>query len=257
MIPRLLAMAKALALAMAMVRALVTAVAVAVALALALARALALALAMAVVIAMAVAMAVAMALALATAVMAMALVTGVAMVVAVALATGAVKMNELDTSAEAVERLARAMDGTVKWHPGVLTLAAFTLRALVAERDMWRDRLTKAEAQAVRDITDAYAERDMWRAENIKKQEACEQMGRRIAALEAEVAVREQAARRDGMEKAAKLHDEWARDEWSAAHQCNQWAHTPAEHGRHVSNARRHEASAAAIRAAARDGRDE
>lgn len=138
-------------------------------------------------------------------------------------------MSEIDTSMEEVKRLRYGCENyNGDWLINNSGLIAATLRALVAERDMWR-------------------------AENAKKQEACEQMGRRIAALEAEVAAREQAARWEGMEKAAKLHDEWARDEWSAAHQCNQWAHTPAEHGRLVSNALRHEASAAAIRAAAKE----
>ena len=44
------------------------------------------------------------------------------------------------------------------------------------------------------------AECDMWRAENVKKQAACEQMGARIVALEAE----REAARREGIEAALR-----------------------------------------------------
>jgi hypothetical protein len=120
---------------------------------------------------MALVLALAMALALATA---LAMAMALALALAQAMAPGAVKMSKLDTSAEAVKRLRKL----VAAHGDDVDIE--TLRALVAERDMWR-------------------------AENAKKQEACEQMGRRIAALEAEVAAREQAARWEGMEKAAQL----------------------------------------------------
>jgi hypothetical protein len=77
-----------------------------------------------------------------------------------------------DTSNEAVERLAWGLGQRVefinKGHGNVgeyldplFEKAAAALRALLAERDMWRN-------------------------ENAKKQAACEQMGARITALEAE-----------------------------------------------------------------------
>ncbi len=83
-------------------------------------------------------------------------------------------MSEIDTSAEAGERLADFLEPLdfekTCTHcceyraPQEHIDAAATLRALVAERDMWR-------------------------AESTKKQAACEQMGRRITALEAERSV--------------------------------------------------------------------
>jgi hypothetical protein len=77
-------------------------------------------------------------------------------------------LSELDTSAEAVKQLAAELCG--RWDDVFEFLktreqAAATLRALVAERDMWRDRLTKVEAQAVRNISDACAERDRFSEE--------------------------------------------------------------------------------------------
>lgn len=58
--------------------------------------------------------------------------------------------------------------------------AANTIEWLRADLHMWRSRS------------------DMWYAENVKKQAACEQMGARIVALEAE----RDAARRKGIEAA-------------------------------------------------------
>lgn len=60
--------------------------------------------------------------------------------------------------------------------------------------------------EAADEIERLRAERDMWRQENLKKQIACEQMGARIVALEAERDV----ARCEGIEAAAKWHDDMA-----------------------------------------------
>ena len=81
--------------------------------------------------------------------------------------------------------------------------AAAEIERLRADRHMWRERA------------------DMWRDESVRKQAACEQMGARIAALEAEA--RETAARREGIEAAwhvieARAHEcaveaaAWQRD---------------------------------------------
>lgn len=86
-------------------------------------------------------------------------------------------MTELDTSTKSVEKLASALEhdqNSVEDVGLMLVVAdnppieiAAKLRALAAERDMWRDRLTKAEAQAVRNISDTCAERDRF-AEEVK-----------------------------------------------------------------------------------------
>lgn len=73
-------------------------------------------------------------------------------------------MSDIDTSAEAVKLLAAEL--CARWDDVFEFLkmreqAAATLRALAAERDVWR-------------------------AENAKKQVSCEQMGHRIAALDAD-----------------------------------------------------------------------
>lgn len=69
-------------------------------------------------------------------------------------------MTEIDTSAQAVERLADNAENIAlagrnsatgcAVQPWLLETHAATLRALAAERDMWRDRLAKAERDELR-----------------------------------------------------------------------------------------------------------
>jgi hypothetical protein len=84
-------------------------------------------------------------------------------------------MSDVGTSREAVERLAQLWERS-SWAGGGFThtRAAATLRALLAERDAMRDRLTATEAQAVRDIGAACEQRDATLAEAARLREVLE-----------------------------------------------------------------------------------
>ncbi len=93
-------------------------------------------------------------------------------------------MREIDTSAEAVERLAAIMDskaaGTSNslgdaWGDFWCGNAAATLRAIAAERDEWLNRLHEAQVdslQAYDAMEAAEADRDRLAAENARLREA-------------------------------------------------------------------------------------
>ncbi len=117
-------------------------------------------------------------------------------------------MNKVDTSAEAVERLRKAAEevGAEEWtlylgdEDWIIAVVTYDpqpgRRAHIVSPPIYPKDVKRSETRT-RYIAAAHpaavlaliAERDMWRAENIKKQQACEQMGRRIAALEAERSV--------------------------------------------------------------------
>jgi hypothetical protein len=62
------------------------------------------------------------------------------------------------------------------------------LRENTTNADCFNDPYPEVLEQAADEIERLRAERDMWRQENLKKQIACEQMGARIVALEAQLA---------------------------------------------------------------------
>lgn len=88
----------------------------------------------------------------------------------------------VDTSAEAVERLAKALKRDIDWRPGSLCAdAAATLRALAGERDALAINLAAKEAAAQSALDDAWADRDRLAAEVARLRGALEGM---LAAFE-------------------------------------------------------------------------
>jgi hypothetical protein len=78
--------------------------------------------------------------------------------------------------------------------------------------------------EAADEIERLRVERDMWRQENLKKQIACEQMGARIVALEAEVEKLRKtviAARSGGVEAAAAVASKRAASRHSTVEHCH------------------------------------
>jgi hypothetical protein len=104
-----------------------------------------------------------------------------------------------------VERL-RADHGAGRMHWADCREAANAIEWLRANLHMWRERS------------------DMWYAENAKKQAACEQMGARIVALEAEVEKLRKtviAARSGGVEAAVAVASKRAASRHSTVEHCH------------------------------------
>jgi hypothetical protein len=79
--------------------------------------------------------------------------------------------DTVDTSAEAVERLAKALKRDIDWRPGSLCAdAAATLRALAAERDSFRNYYLRMLEKA--DARDAPARYEFWRDKAIEADDA-------------------------------------------------------------------------------------